>query len=158
MNDLKWMHWKEWIAKSAPTPLSVLLCLVKSSSRYSLVHICRPHLEKVVWTQKMSYDVYVQSSSRYILDHSRAHFVDHFPGSSNRDPPGATADNHFTRKKAQGFAPASVFRWKFTHSWSLTLPNYLLMMWLTWWCGWHDDWNDDVVAMMVRQLAIDNRP
>ena len=31
------------------------------------------------------------------------------------------------------------------------------MMWLTSWCGWHDDWDDDVVAMIVRQLAIDNR-
>ena len=28
-----------------------------------------------------------------------------------------------------------------------------MMMWLTWWCGWHDDW-DDVVAMLVRQLAM----
>ena len=47
---------------------------------------------------------------------------------------------------------------EFTRSRSLTLPNYLMMIWLTWWCGCHDDWDDDVFAMMVRQIAIDNRP
>ena len=61
-------------------------------------------------------------------------------------------------EKTEGFAPGSVFSREFTRSRSLTLPNYLMMVWLTWWCGWHDDWDDDVVAMMVRQLAIDNRP
>ena len=69
----------------------------------------------------------------------------------NRDPPAATADSHFTWKKTQGFAPESVFKREFTRSRSLTLPNYRC------WCGWHDDWDDDVGAMMLRQLATDNR-
>ena len=37
----------------------------------------------------------------------------------------------------QGFAPESAFTRQFTRFRTVTLPNYLMMMWLTWWCGWH---------------------
>ena len=81
---------------------------------------------------------------------SRANFVYHFPGSrrapGNRDPLAATPDGHFTRKNAW-FCARECFQ-----AWIHVFPT----TW--WWCGWHDDWDDDVVAMMVRQLAIDKRP
>ena len=47
-----------------------------------------------------------------------------------------------------GFRAQSVFSREFTRSRSLTLPNYLMMMWLTW-CGCHDG---------ETTIAIDTRP
>ena len=41
--------------------------------------------------------------------------------------------------KIQVCAPENVFNREFTLSRSLTLPNDLMMMWLTWWCGFHHD-------------------
>ena len=72
----------------------------------------------------------------------------------NRDPLLRRPRQPLYRKKTQGFAPESVFKPEFRRSRSLTLPNYLMMMLLSWWCGWPDDWHDDVVAMMVRKLAM----
>ena len=48
----------------------------------------------------------------------------------NKDRPAATTGGHFTRKNT-GFAPESVFKRDFTRCRSLTLPNYIMMMWLT---------------------------
>ena len=42
---------------------------MKSSSRYSLVHILSPHLQKVVRNCQFFCDVYVKSSSRYSFVH-----------------------------------------------------------------------------------------
>ena len=84
---------------------------------------------------------------------SRGHSVDHsttFPIEArkrgNRDLPAATAEGHCTRKNHRVFTPESVFKRELTRSRSLTLPNYVMMMWLTsmiemmmWqWCGCHD--------------------
>ena len=52
-------------------------------------------------------------------------------------------------EKMEGFSPESLFSRELTHSWLLTLPNYMMMMmmmmmmmwltwWLRWWCGCHD--------------------
>ena len=70
----------------------------------------------------------------------------------NRDPPSVTTAATLSEKNR--VSRPSVFKPEFTSSRSLTLPSYFMMMWLPWWCGWHDDWDDDVVAMMVRKLAM----
>ena len=88
-----------------------------------------------------------------VWDRARAHFVAHSPDRAakprKQTPSSSDHGQPLYPKKHR------VLR---TRSRSVTLPNYLMMMWLAWWCGWHDDWYDDGVAMMVRQLAIDNRP
>jgi hypothetical protein len=37
------------------------------------------------------------------------------------------------RKKTQCFALENLFKLELMCSWPVTLPNYLMMMWLTWW-------------------------
>ena len=55
-------------------------------------------------------------------------------------------------EKTQGFAAWESFH--VPRSLTLWLDDDVIDMMV----DWHDDWDDDVVAMMVRQLAIDNRP
>ena len=108
---------------------------------------CRPHLQKV---QKKPVSVLRCLCETELSLQSRAHFVDHFPdrGAQPRKqrPSSGEHGRPLYPKKTQGFAPESVFSREFTRSRSLTLPNYLHMLWLTWWCGCHDDWDDDVVC------------
>ena len=158
---------------------------VKSSSRYSLVHILSTSSSKSGPRRSVLiiYEISLQSHAhfvnlifkkwfqavsflRFLCEielslQARAHFVDHFPDRAahprKQRPSSGDHGRPLYPKKTQGFAPESVFSRAFTRSRSLTFPNYLMMMWLAWWCGWHD-WDDDVVAIMVRQLAIDNRP
>ena len=90
------------------------------------------------------YDFYVKSSSHYSLEHILSTtFRIEARTCGNRDPPAATTDGHSTRKKT-GSCARECFQ----------LDDYVIdmMMWL------RGDWDDDVVAMMVRQLAIGNRP
>ena len=94
---------------------------------------CRSHLPKVVWTGQFFATATVWCTFCRPLVPIEA------SNRGNRDPPAATTDGHL------GFAPESAFKREFTCSRSLTLPNYLMMMRLTWWCGWHDD----VVDMMM---------
>ena len=207
-NELTWMNWNEW---TETNELTWMICrphlekvvrscqfflefYVKSSSRYSLVHIlstssskkwsdpvsfwrffcdqlldddvvdrwnealatvartlcrpCRPHLRKVVRSCQFFNDFYVKSSSCYSLVHILSTtFPTKARNHGNRDPPAATTDSHFNRKK-RGFAPEGVFSREFTRSRSLTRPNILdddvigmmmcLTWWLRWWCGCHD--------------------
>ena len=88
---------------------------------------------------------------------SRAHFVAHFPDRAAKlrkhTPWSRTAT---LPEKNTGFCARECFQ-QWIHTFPIAHTSHLMMKWLTWWCGWHDDW-DDVVAMMVRQLAIDNRP
>ena len=142
MTELTWMNWHEWIETNALKPMTwhewiemndwtgmncqkcfetlsfFLRFYVKPSARYSLVHI-------------------LSTTSRIEARNRR-----------NRDPPAATTDSHFTRKKSIGFCARDCFQ-----PWIHTLPtaptSQLLdddvigmMMWLTWWlrwwCGCHD--------------------
>ena len=66
----------------------------------------------------------------------------------NRDPTSATTEATLPRK-TEGFAPESLSKPEFTRSRPVTLPKYLMMMWLTWWCGLHGDGEN---------AAHDNRP
>jgi hypothetical protein len=48
-------------------------------------------------------------------------------------------------EKTRGFAPESPFKTEFTRSGSLTLPNYVMILW----CGCHDDVVDMMIEMMM---------
>ena len=48
-------------------------------------------------------------------------------------------------EKTRGFAPESLFKTEFTRSGSLTLPNYVMILW----CGCHDDVVDMMIEMMM---------
>ena len=66
----------------------------------------------------------------------------------NTNPPAATTDCHFTRKKRRVLHPKV-----FSSVNSRVLDrSHFPTTW--WWCSWHDDWDDDVVAVIVRQLAM----
>ena len=105
----------------------------------------QPHLQKVVRSYHFFFAISMWKRALPTVQ-SRAHFVDHFPDRAaqprKQRPSSGNHGQPLYLKKSQGFAPESVFSREFTHSRSLTLPNYLMMMRLTWWCGWHDDWDD----------------
>ena len=148
-NELKWMICQPHLEKVVRT----VIFLWNQNSRCSPVRILSTSSSKSAKKETLVfYDFSVKSSSRYSL----VHILSTLSGSRR-----ATAETETLQRrprtptvpaKTQGFAPKCVFSRDCTRSRSLTLPNYLMMMWLTWWCGWHDDWDDDVVAMMVRQL------
>ena len=105
MNELTWVTWKEWIAKTGPNP---------------------PVFDDFMWNRALA-----TVSCTFCR-----------PLSGSRRAP--TTEPLYL-KKPQGSAPESVCSREFTRSRSLTLPNYLMMMmmmmmmmWLTRWCGWHD--------------------
>ena len=156
-------HFFDLIFKKCEKPVSFFDFHVNPNSRYSLVQFFVDLIFKtssksakcpsvffwfLMWNRALAYSLVHILSTTFRIEARNC---------GNRDPPAATTDSHFTRKNT-GFCVRELFSRECTRSRSLTLPNYLMMMWLTWWCGWHDDWDDDVVAMMVRQLAIDNRP
>ena len=107
---------------------------------------CRPHLQKV-WSETGSFFSFFYVNQA--LPTASCTFCRPLSG-SRRAPVETdtlqlrprTATLH---EKTLGFAPESVFSRELTRSRSLT----------SW---WRCDWHDDVVDMMVRQLAIDNRP
>ena len=55
---------------------------------------------------------------------------------------------HLTRKNA-GFRARERFQ-----AWIHAFPISHTSQLLAWWCCCHDDWGDDVVAIMVRKLAM----
>ena len=85
-------HFVDLIFKKCNKTLIFLDFYVKSSSRYNLVHI-------------LSTTFRIEARTR-----------------GKRDPPVATTDGHFMRKK-QGFAPESLFNSEIRRSQPLTLPN-----------------------------------
>ena len=121
-------------SKSAPSLLFFYNFYVKSSSCYGLVHILSTSSSKTQKKLSAFNEFYMKSSSRYSLTRILLTTFRIEPRTrGNRDPPAATKDGHFTRKKHRvvtGCAPESVFSREFTPSRSLTLPN-LMMMWLT---------------------------
>ena len=90
------------------------------------------------------------------LIQSRAHFVDHFPDrgahpQKQRPSSGDHGRPLYLKKRR-------VFRPRVFSAVNSRVPDRSHFSTTSCWCGWHDDWDDDVVAMMVRQLAIANRP
>ena len=130
---------------------------------------CRPHLQKVEKTGS-----FLRCLSKIELSlQSRAHFVGHFPdrGAQPRKQRPSSGDHgwplypkkyRLLHPRAQAFAPARGF--EHVNTCFRDRSHFATTWWwcdwhsLTSWCGWHDDWDGDVVAMMVRQLAIDKRP
>ena len=120
MNELKRMNWNEWIemndlstlsSKIGPNPSVFDDLYVKSSSRYSLVHILSTTFRIEPWNR------------------------------GNRDPPAATRDSHFTLKNAGFCARECFQPWIHTfpiaHT-SQLLDDVVdmmieMMMWLPYW-------------------------
>ena len=111
---------------------------VKSSSRYGLVR-----------THKFFYSFYVKSSSCYsIVQILFTTFCDR--GAQPRKQRPSSGDHgRPLYKRKHGYLRARVFS-----SVNSRVPDRSHFSTTWWWCGWHDD----VVDMMVRQLAIDDRP
>ena len=136
---------------SAPNPSVFLrfLCEIKFSLR-SRAHFVDLILQKGPGPVSLFYDFL--SEFELSLE-SRAHFVNHFPnrGAKPRKQRPSSGDHGrpLYPEKTPVFVPKSV---------SSVIPDRSHFPTTWWWCGWHDDWDDDVVAMMVRQPAIDNRP
>ena len=156
MNELKWMNWKEWIAKSAPNPEVFFHLFVIELVLQSRGHFVDLIFQKCSEPRKF-YDLLVKSSSCFglvdifvdlifqkcsepcsfftitseieLLLQSRAHFVDHFPA------------------KNIGFRARECFQ-AWIHAFPIAQISYLMMIWLTWWCGCHG----------VETASHDNRP
>ena len=130
-SELKRMFWNEWIERNN---LATLSSKVVRCCQFFLRFLCEIELSL----------------------QSRAHFADHSPdraakprkqrrSSGNRGRPLYPKKHRVLRRR--------VFSAVNSH-----VPDRSHFSTTSWWCGWHDDWDDDVVAMMVRQLAIENRP
>ena len=100
---------------------------VKSSSRHSIVHILSTSSSKNGLMSPIFNDLYLKSSSRYSLcTCCRSLSPIEAETVFQRGPGTATLP-----EKTEGFASENVFKREFTRSRSLTLPNYLMMIWLT---------------------------
>ena len=113
---------------------------VKPSSRYSLVHISPISSSKSA--PNVTAFQHIQAQIELSLQPC-ARSVDRGPQPQKQRPYFSEHGGHFTRKKHRVSRP-SLFKPEFTRSRPVTLPNYLMMMWLTWWC----------VGMMVRMLPM----
>ena len=158
INELKWMNCLKGMNCQKCSVPSVFLFLwflseIKLSLHYATVSctFCRPHRPKVVWDRH--FFLRFLCSIELSLQ-SRAHFVDHFPGSRRetaetetlqRRP--QTANGHFTRKKDRFCARECFQPWirafPTAHTSQLLDDDVIDMMtwltwWLRWWCGCHD--------------------
>ena len=144
MNELRWMTWCEWLAKSGPkTSVFFYVFYVKLSYRYSLVHLLPASSSKsaprlTVFLRFLCKIVHMLSTT----------FPDRAAKPWRQRPSFGDHGSHFTRKNT-GFCAQECFQ-----AWIHALPISHTSQLLAWWCGWHDDWGDDVVAIMVRKLAM----
>ena len=124
---------------------------VKLNSRYSLVHILPISFSKSALGPSIFHDLYVESNFNY-------NFVRILPTPSSKRAPNAWVFSDFYLKSSSRYSLARIFstlfsqsaptltfcfifKPEFTRSRPVSLPNYLMTMWLTWWCGWHDGEN-----------------
>ena len=115
---------------------SVCYIVVKSSSRYSLVHLLPASFSKSAPRPPIFFGSYVKSSSPFTV--LRAFCRQLYPiEPHNRG--NSDHSSHFTQK-GTGFRARGVFKPKFMRSWSLTLPKQLF--------------DDDVDAMMMVMMMM----
>ena len=130
----------EWISlptsssKSAPDVIGFYDFYVKTSSRYSLVHIWPTSSSKIALRPSVLCTRVLRTFCRQLLQIEAC-------ARGNRHP---THGSYFTRKKHR------VSRPRVFSSLSSGVPELLHFPTTWWWCGWHDD----VVNMMVRMLAM----
>ena len=122
-------------SKSAPSPSVFQHFQMETELSLVSCAFCRPHLPKVLRpVSSVSYDVYVKPSSCYSLVRILpTAFPDRAAHLRKHDPPSATTAATLPEKNT-GFRAQECFQPEFTHSQSLTLPDYL---------------HEDVVAMMI---------
>ena len=118
---------------------------VKSSSRTFMWNRARAHLADLIFqkpSERLSFYVfYDKPSSGYSPAHvlSTA-FADRGPKLRKQRPYFGDHGSHFTRKNT-GFRARESFQAWTRAFWPVALPNYDMLMWLTWWCGWPDGEN-----------------
>ena len=119
----------------------------KSSFRYSLVRLFKTSSSKSAPDPTAFYDFYVKSSSRYRVMRAFCRPISPIEprNRGNRDLPSATTAATLPEKNT-GFRARQCFQ-----AWIHAFPTSHTSQLLAWWCG---DWGDDVVAIMVRTLAI----
>ena len=164
VNELKWMKWHEWNDMNelpkvgrGPQFFFMILCEIELSLQ-SRAHFADLIFQKcsepdncftIFFDQLLEYDV-VDIWNRALATVSCTFCRAAKP---RKQRPSFRRPRTATLPEKKRVSRPRVFS-SLQRSQSLTLPNYLLMMWLTWWCGWHDDWDEDLVAVMVRQLAM----
>ena len=118
---------------------------------------CRPHLPQVLQSPQiftvlcdqlmmwMAYEIELSLQSCAL-------FRDYFPRSSRE----TTETETLLRRPRQPLYPKKTgFRTRQCfQTWIHAFPISHTSQLFAWWCGCHDDWGDDVVAIMVRKLAM----
>ena len=143
MNDWmnEWMH--EWMSE-----------WMNQSINPSINEICRPHLPKVLRTWQFFKKVFMWNwaLATGLGTFCRQLLQIEARNGGNRSPTSATAEATLP-EKTQGFAPENLFKPEFTRSRPVTLPNYLMMMWLTSWCVWDDGENLPVTIVRNSEVS-----
>ena len=145
MSQLKWINWHEWLAKSGPKPSVFLRFLCEAElSLQSLAHFADLIFQNC--SEPLSFFTFFKwkSSSRY----SPVHIL------STTFPDRAAHPQK--QRPRQPLYPKKyrVSRPRVSSSLNSRVPDPNTSQLLAWWCGCHDDWGDDVVAIMMRKLAM----
>ena len=144
-------HFADLICQKCSQPLSFLTF---SSGNRALAtvscNVSRPHLPKALPMPQYFSMFKCKSSLRYSPVHFLSTtFPDRAAHPRKQRPSFSDHASHFTRINT-GFRARECFQ-----TWIYAFPTPdLMLMWLAWWCGWHVDRDDDVVAMMMRKLAM----
>ena len=124
-------------SKSAPDPTIFTFFNVKSSSRYSLVHLLPTSSSKIApgpsVLLRFLYETEPLATVLWTFCGPLSPIEPRTCG--NRDPPSATTAATIP-EKIQGFAPESVFKPEFTRSELSQFRTTCMMMWLPWWLRW----------------------
>ena len=133
-------------SKSAPAPkvfydLIWFVCEIELSLRSCA--FCQPHLPKALRDRQFfTFRALATVLCTFCLPFSPIE-----PRTrGNRDPPSATTAASLPEKNT-GFCARECFQ-AWIHAFPISHASQLLA------CGCHDDWGDDVVAIMVRKLAM----
>ena len=151
MNEFKWMNWPEWIDMNG----------LKRMDWNEWIE--RNEWPKVLRTLQFFYDFNVKSGSCCSLVHILSTTFSDRSAKPQKQRPSSGDHGQPSHPKKHRVLRPRVFS-----SVNSCVPDRWHLPTTWWWCGWHDhgwhdhgwhgDWDDDVVAVMARQLAIDNCP
>ena len=134
--------------KSGPNVTVRFFCEIELSLFTILCTICRPHRPRVAWTHHFS-TIFIWNRALATVSCTFYRPLSRIEArsSSDRGRPLYQKKHRASRPRVFSSVKSHVaHRSQFPTTW--------------WWCGWHDDevdnddWDDDVVAMMLRQLAM----
>ena len=126
-----WPHLPE-VLRTRQFYFKRFLCEIELSLK-SRTHFADLIFQKCSETSNFFNMLKCKASPRYSPGHfSSATFADRGLQPQKQRPYFGDHGSHFTLNN-RDFAPDSLFKPEFTLSWLVTLPIYLMMMWLTWW-------------------------